>query len=290
MRTVHRQDPAPPVQVLFGLPASEATLCAVPCWLDPHGVGGTAFLTSGHVAFSSASISGAGTAAASLCHRLSRVAAVAEGYVGRSRALAFTLADKTQFTLYKFEGAQRTALLDALRAHVAGTNSTLDRQLRGVLAAVAAATLQLPPGEQIARSYACVLQRTVRSRRGVLYVLSRELVFVAGARREHVALLAIDRVELSRGRWSGQPSVHVACDNPPRRFEVRLSVMRKPHTNHNTSQMNLTAVPSPNMSAALTEARVGPSGCLECISGHAEVLTTSASTPSDGARALHAAL
>ena len=222
------------MQVLFGLPASEATLCVAPCSLDPHGVSGAAYLTTDHVAFSSAAVAGGAAPAVTLCHRLSRVSAAAQTYVGRSRGLALTLADKTHFTLHKFEGAQRDALLDALRAHVAGTESTLDRQLRGVTAAVAAAALRLPPGERIARSYACVLHRAVRSRRGVLYVLRRELVFVAGARREHAALLAIDRVELARGRWTGQPSVHIACDSPPRRFEVRPCCSRRLHSRGNS--------------------------------------------------------
>lgn len=222
------------MQVLFGLPPSERVVTSATCYLSPTGAAGTLYLTSGHLAFTTLSLASsssspvatpAAAAPATFCHPLSRITFMTPAFVGRSRALSCTLFDKSHVTLYRFEGAHRDDFAAAVRSHVAGTNTMLDRQLRGVAAAsAAAASLKLPRGERVERAYACAVSRVVRNRRGVLYVCQRRLLFVASSAekgRAAVAYDSIDNVELSKGKWKGEPSVRIACVNPPRRFEVR---------------------------------------------------------------------
>ena len=219
-------------QVLFGLPASEDVLAEAKCHLSPHDRAGTVYLTSGHLAFSSLSLAsfsgGAGHASlgseVTLCVPLASIAFMTPAFVGRSRALAFTLAGRALVTLYKFEGAHRDDLAAAVRDAVAGSGTPLDRQLRGVATATAAAALKLPAGERVERAYACALARAVRARRGVLYVCQKSLLFVASnaaGARWAVEYEGIDHVELCKGKWRGEPSVRIACNDPPRTFEVR---------------------------------------------------------------------
>ena len=132
------------MQVLFGLPSTEEVVHEVPCWLAPHRVAGTAFLTTRHLAFSTLSAAptarGAPATAVTLCHPLARITFMTRSFVGSSAALSLTLFDKTLVMLYKFPGgkAAREGLFRAVLTHVAGTNSTLDRQLRGATSATAA--------------------------------------------------------------------------------------------------------------------------------------------------------
>jgi hypothetical protein len=196
----------------------------MPCRLAPHRVSGSLYLTTDHMAFSTLSVAtGPSAAAVTICHALSRISCMARAFVGRSRAISFTLSDKSHFMVFKFEGEQRDKFYEMVRQHVAGSDTALDRQLRAVAPAVAAAALKLPPGERILRSYACALTRLPLNRRGVLYVLSKQLVFVPSKERKErvVAFFKnVTSVDVYTGRWTGQPSVHVSCKDPPRRFEV----------------------------------------------------------------------
>lgn len=61
---------------------------------------------------------------------------------------------------------------------MAGSGTTLDRTLRGVEMAAAPAGLKLPPGEHVARSYACALYSLIGKHRGALHVCREILLFV----------------------------------------------------------------------------------------------------------------
>ena len=105
---------------------------------------------------------------------------------------------------------------------VAGTNSTLDRQLRGATSATAAAALNLPAGQRIERAYAYASFSALRSERGVLYGCTDALVFRPGSERHSrwdVPYGRIERVELTSARWRSEPTVLVVCRAPVTRLE-----------------------------------------------------------------------
>jgi GRAM domain len=229
------------VQVLFGLPKDEAVITGAACTLAHVAAPGRLYVTSGYLCFSTLSSPLApprrSAPAISIAQPLSHVVSMSKDYVGRSRALAFTLRDRSQLVFAEFGAAAaagdaaateghvggRDDVEEAIRLHVMGTNTLLDRQLRGIAAATAPAALGLPPGEQIARSYDCALHSTVRqNRRGVLYVCRAMLLFVGGTARASVRLADIERVELARVTWLGGRSVVVTSRAPPHKIEVCL--------------------------------------------------------------------
>ena len=67
---------------------------------------------------------------------------------------------------------------EAVRLHVLGSNSALDRQLRGVATTgTTPSALRLPPGEAVLRSYACALYALVRNHRGALHICHTLMLF-----------------------------------------------------------------------------------------------------------------
>jgi hypothetical protein len=230
------------VQVLFGLPCDEAVIIDAQCTLTHLAAPGRLYITSGHLCFTTLSSPLApprpSVSAVSLAHPLSHVVSMFKDFVGRSRALAFTLRDRSQLLFAEFAPVAATAsgsvatggtngrrdeVEEAVRLHVMGTNTLLDRQLRGLAAATAPAALWLQPGETIERAFDCALYSTVRqNRRGVLYVCRSMLLFVSGGTRITARLADVARVELSRSSWLGGPSVVVLSKAPPLKLEVRM--------------------------------------------------------------------
>lgn len=86
---------------------------------------------------------------------------------------------RLQVEVANFRSAQTRGMFEeAVRLHVLGSNSALDRQLRGVATVgVTPAALRLPPGEAVLRSYACALYALLRNHRGALHVCRSLLLF-----------------------------------------------------------------------------------------------------------------
>lgn len=84
-----------------------------------------------------------------------------------------------QIEVANFRSAQTRGMFEeAVRLHVLGSNSALDRQLRGVATSgVTPSALRLPPGEAVLRSYACALYALLRNHRGALHVCYGLLLF-----------------------------------------------------------------------------------------------------------------
>lgn len=92
-----------------------------------------------------------------------------------------------QVEVANFRSAQTRGMFEeAVRLHVLGSNSALDRQLRGVATlGVTPAALRLPPGEAVLRSYACALYSLLlRNHRGALHVC-RSLLLFTGSEDAH---------------------------------------------------------------------------------------------------------
>ena len=84
---------------------------------------------------------------------------------------------RVSHTFYGFEPGVALSLEGAVRLHVMGSGSCLDRSLRGLEVTPGSHTLQLPPGESILRSFQCRRYGAVQDSPGVLYLCSRLLVF-----------------------------------------------------------------------------------------------------------------
>lgn len=95
-----------------------------------------------------------------------------------------------QIEVANFRSAQTRGMFEeAVRLHVLGSNSALDRQLRGVATAgVTPAALRLPPGEAVLRSYACALYSLLRNHRGALHVC-RSLLLFSGHEDAHRTII-----------------------------------------------------------------------------------------------------
>jgi hypothetical protein len=81
------------------------------------------------------------------------------------------------------DGRDRVILWHVVRMHVMGDGSALDLNLRGLAASAAAATLALPPGEALFRSYPCEERERAwkkRNPRGQLYLCTSCIVFDSG--------------------------------------------------------------------------------------------------------------
>ncbi len=82
----------------------------------------------------------------SLLLPLEQIVRLDKVFLREREALMVTLADKTSHTFQNFDEGVRDAFVDHVRLHVMGTESPLDRNLRGRAATPAAHSLQLPPG------------------------------------------------------------------------------------------------------------------------------------------------
>eukprot|EP00892_Ulva_mutabilis_P012180 jgi/Ulvmu1/9334/UM050_0084.1 len=236
-----------PMQVLFGLPGSEDVVQRVDCRLVDHSVAGTLFLATSHLCFSSLAPLAAAAASVApgsgfslkrsslfaaegvaqpnvtLVARLAKVRSMAPGFARRSRSLVFTLDDNSQVEVAHFRSAEtRGAFEEAVRLHVLGCNSALDRQLRGVATTgTTPSALRLPPGEAVLRSYACALYALVRNRRGALHVCHSLLLFAGrdDTYRTVVRFEHVISVELAKGHWRGGLYVVLATSHPPHKLE-----------------------------------------------------------------------
>lgn len=110
---------------------------------------------------------------------------------------------------------------EAVRFHVMGSNSTLDRNLRGLTSAEGSVALALPLGETIGRSYTCAQYSLFGHKRGVLYVCRTLLVWQSGTTRLAMRFADLASVTLQKAHWSGSPSVVLTSRTAPHKLEVR---------------------------------------------------------------------
>jgi hypothetical protein len=94
---------------------------------------------------------------ASLLMPLEAIVRLDKVWVKEREALMATLDNKTSHTFVEFEEGVRDKLVEHVRLHVMGSESPLDKNLRGRAATPAAHSLQLPPGEPPARCRGCAL-------------------------------------------------------------------------------------------------------------------------------------
>lgn len=71
------------------------------------------------------------------------------------QALTLTMLSRTAHVLYGFEEHVRDQLIQAIRLHVMGTDTCLDRCLRGLEGTQGALAMALPAGEAIVSSFPC---------------------------------------------------------------------------------------------------------------------------------------
>ncbi|WIA11377.1 hypothetical protein OEZ85_011498 [Tetradesmus obliquus] len=161
------------MQLLFGLPASEAVQVYAACSTTAGSAGG---IGAGNKPLLAALGSSSSSSSSSVP---GAVAGLDKVYHKGQEALALTMqTDRSLRVFYGFEcAAVRDKLHDAVRLAVMGSNTALDRNLRCCEETVAALDLGLPHSERVIRVHPCFKYGTVRNKPGNLYLCSSMLAF-----------------------------------------------------------------------------------------------------------------
>ncbi|MEW5305361.1 MAG: hypothetical protein WDW36_007904 [Sanguina aurantia] len=221
------------MQMVFGLPPAETVVVFAGCRLSSCHQEGMVYLTSSYLAFTTLfkdkdvkaksvapgkpstmgkllMMMGAGSAGAddgyqpdtTLLISLRDVERLDSTFQASGQALTLTMLSRTAHVLYGFEAHVRDQLIQAIRLHVMGTDTCLDRCLRGLEGTQGALAMALPAGEAIVASFPCSKYAVLQPIPGVLYLCTSRLVFDSANSRQ--TILYSDLTSLKRTKdWRG---------------------------------------------------------------------------------------